>query len=225
MRSFVTVAASWLLAASIGNTAASQTILDAPPASPDPRAQYLFYLHGRAVELHGPEASTPKDGAYEYRRIVERLAGRGHVVIAELRGPETDADTYADKLAAQVRALLAAGVPASHVSIVGFSKGGFITLLTSQKLQNRYVNFVALAGCFGDVAKGTEPRTAHLKGRILSLVDYKDELCRPCATLFARNRSLGQHKEIILHDGRGHGYFFKAEPAWIDAALDWAVRR
>ena len=48
-------------------------ILEAPPATPDPAATYVFYLHGRIVQQQGRHAVSAEHGPYYYDAIVERL--------------------------------------------------------------------------------------------------------------------------------------------------------
>jgi hypothetical protein len=48
-------------------------ILEHAPSSPDPTARYLFCLHGRIIEVQGPDAVSPDFGRYEHHRII--LAG------------------------------------------------------------------------------------------------------------------------------------------------------
>ena len=104
------------------------------PEAVDPARRHLFYLHGAWVE-HGLERSHPSHGRYEYQAIVRTLAERGFVVISEARKGEIDPEAYAEKVSAQVRRLLEEGVPPSHVTVIGHSKGGSIALLAAAELR------------------------------------------------------------------------------------------
>jgi dienelactone hydrolase len=187
------------------------------PASIDPAARYLIYLHGRILEVQGRQAVSPDFGKYEYDAILKALADKGLVVISDLRGPDTDA-SYANKVAAQVRRLEAAGVPAKHITVAGFSKGGFLARATAAGLADPAVNFVLLAACGPRADPG---RAATLKGRILSVYDESDEMAGSCQRLFAPGM---QTKEVKLTTGLRHGVFFRPRPDWIDLVAGWALR-
>ena len=195
--------------------AATRTIHADVPASVDPKALYLIYLHGRILEVQGRQAVSPDFGRYEYDAILAALADKDLVIISELRGSDTGPE-YAKKVAAQVRKLEAAGVPANHITVAGFSKGGFLARATAVELADPAVNFVIMAGC------GRSPEeagAAKLKGRILSLYDESDEMAGPCARLFAPGMKT---KEVRLTTGLRHGLFFRPRADWIDLVADWA---
>jgi metallo-beta-lactamase class B len=190
------------------------------PARVDPRARYLFYLHGRILEVQGRNAVSPDFGTYQYDAILDAFATRGFEVVSEVRtsdvGPE-----YAERIAARVRKLLDAGVPPSQVTVVGASKGGFLTAATSAALGNDGVSFVVLAGC-GD---STLPLAPRLRGRMLSVYDEKDRYTPSCRETFAKATALGAKKEIVLKLGLDHGLLYTPRKEWVDAATDFARGR
>jgi hypothetical protein len=185
------------------------------PASVDPAARYLIYLHGRIVEMQGRQATSPEFGRYEYDAILKALADKGLVVISELRGPNTGA-AYAKKVTGQVRRLLAGGVPARHITVAGFSKGGFLALATSAEVGDPGVNFVIMAGCGPRADEPLKGRA--LKGRMLSLYDASDGMAGSCQKLFAPGM---ETKEVRLTTGLRHGLFFRPRPEWVDLVGDW----
>jgi dienelactone hydrolase len=167
--------------------------------------------------VQGRQAKSPDFGPYEYDAILRALADKGLVVISELRGPQTDA-SYAKRVTAQVRKLEAAGVPAQHITVAGFSKGGFLARATAAELADPAVNFVFMAAC----GRRAEPaRAGTLKGRILSLYDESDAMAGSCASLFAPGM---ETKEVELTTGLRHGLFFRPTPAWIDLVAGWALK-
>jgi hypothetical protein len=207
-----------VLCVSVQASAAAGSIHEDVPASIDPTARYLIYLHGRILEVQGRKAVSPDFGPYEYDAILKALADKGLVVISELRGPDTGA-AYAKKVAAQVRQLLAAGVPARHITVAGFSKGGYLARATSAELGDPSVSFVIMAGCG---RRAPEPSEAgKLKGRMLSLYDESDEMAGSCRELFAPGM---QTKEVRLTTGLRHGLFFRPRADWIDLLADWALK-
>lgn len=187
------------------------------PDSIDPQARYLIYLHGRILEVQGRQAVSPDFGKYHYDAILKALADKGLVVISELRGPDTDA-SYAKKVAAQVRKLVAGGVPAKHITVAGFSKGGFLARATAEGLADPAVNIVLMAACGPRADPG---RAAMMKGRILSVYDESDEMAGSCQRLFAPGM---ETKEVKLDTGLRHGVFFRPRPDWIGLVAGWALR-
>jgi hypothetical protein len=194
-------------------------ILTDVPSEIDPDARYLFYLHGAIIERAGVRPTHPEFGVYEYQQILEVFAERGFVVISEARPAGTDATRYAATVADQVRALLASGVPPRHVTVLGFSKGGAIAIISSSLLANRKVNFVFMAACGPWLASRPEI-VPH--GRLLALREASDGLVGSCEGLFARAAGDGEHEEITLELGGGHGAFYRPRPEWIDPVVEWA---
>jgi pimeloyl-ACP methyl ester carboxylesterase len=199
---------------------AAGTVLSALPKPIDPRGDYLIYLHGRILEEEGARPTSPRFGVYEYRQILDTFAGRGFTVVSEVRPKGTDIAAYAGKVAGQVRALLAGGVPPERIAVVGFSKGGGITLAAAALLKDRpKVRFVSLAGCAGG-------RKLDLPHPILSLYDSVDDLSTSCGEGFsaAPARAPFEHREIVLHVGKGHGTFYRPDPAWVEPVVEWLRR-
>ncbi len=183
------------------------------PADPDPKARYVFYLHGRILETQGRHAVSPDFGPYEYDAILEALAARGLTVVSELRKEGAGAG-FVEMVAAQVRRLKAAGVPSRHISVVGASKGAGMTLQLAAALGDPEMSYVVLAGCSVENA-------AALRGRILSIYDEKDSFQPSCARTFARATRLTARKEIVLKLGVDHGLLYKPYREWVDPAVAW----
>ncbi len=207
----------------------AQQATGAPLAKPDPAGRYLFYMHGLIVERLGPDARHPRYGNSDHAGIVQALESKGFHVIAEIRPSGTDAAQYARKVAAQVRALLAAGVPARNIAVTGFSKGGAITLTVAAILENAEIRFVVMAGCgigpfAGNFERQVEVDGPRLRGRILSLYDVADQEGGSCQKAFAKAGPVLVASEKVLNAGSGHGLFFRPQPIWIDAVADWAMQ-
>jgi len=206
--------------------AASKTSYDMP-VSIDQRARYLFFLHGTITEMQGAYARHPRHGTYDYHRMVEAFTKRGFTVISEIRPRDTDIRRYAERVARQVTDLIDRGVPPEHVSVVGFSKGGAMTLYVAAMVHHPRVTFVALAGC----GISERPRIAFerflvasasdLQGRILSLYDTKDSICGSCEAAFHRAGGNISYREIVLHVGRGHGTFYAPRKEWLAPVVEW----
>jgi hypothetical protein len=190
-------------------------ILSGPPAQPEPHATYVFYLHGRIVEQQGENAVSPDFGRYEYRSILEALAASGGTVISELRPNGTAVGPYARKVAKQIRGLLAAGVPATSITVIGASKGGAIALRISQSLPTAGIGYVLLGSC----NEGSPVSKLH--GDVLSIYEHSDPIGRSCGPSFAKSPELGKHRELEIESGLRHGFLYRPIAQWLDPALRW----
>ncbi len=198
------------------------SILNDVPAQPRPGARYLIYLHARIVEEKGSRPTDERFGTYEYQQILDTLAASGAEVIAEQRPQGTDFRQFGARVADQVRRLLAAGVPAERIAVVGFSKGGAIAMAASALLRDPKVAFVFLGPC-GDWVRGRDDMD--VRGRILSIYEASDELGTSCEPLFAQASDPGEHREIRIATGAAHGAFFRPRPEWLAPLLQWVESR
>ena len=195
-------------------------ILRGLPQPIDPGARYLIYLHNQFWETAAPGEAHPQFGPYDYEGILAAFAGRGLTVIAERRPPDADPPVSADRVARQVRDLIAAGVPAQAITVVGFSKGGAIAILASSALADDGVNVVVLAGCGRWLALRPD-LVPH--GRMLSIVEASDDVAGSCRPLFERAPPGSRTEEIELDLGGGHGAFFVPRPQWVEPTVAWAL--
>lgn len=195
-------------------------ILRALPDPIDPGARYLIYLHNRFLETAADGDVHPRFGVYDFQAILEAFAERRFWVVAERRQPGADPAAWATRVSAQVHRLLAAGVPADRITVVGFSKGGAIAILACSEIADDRVNFVFVAAC-GDWIEsvpGLEPR-----GRLLSIREASDGLADSCQPLFNRARAGAETREVELRLGGGHGAFFRPRDEWIEPVVAWAA--
>jgi acetyl esterase/lipase len=217
----IAVAGGLLLSAAPGMAQRGEILGDVP-AQPRPGARYLIYLHARIVEEKGRRPEDERFGTYEYQQILDTLAASGAEVISEQRPLGTDFRAFGSHVADQVRRLLIAGVPAERIAVVGFSKGGAIAIIASALLADSRVTFVFLAPC-GDWVKGRDD--VDVRGRILSIYEASDEMGTSCEPLFAQASNPGEHREIRIATGAGHGAFFRPRPEWLDPLLQWVETR
>lgn len=214
------VAAALLLSAAPA-LAQSGSILGDVPAEVRPGARYVIYLHGRIVEEKGPRPTDERFGIYEYQQILDTLAASGAEIIAEQRPLGTDFRAFGAHVADQVRRLLAAGVPAERIAVVGFSKGGAIAMVASALLEDPRIPFVLLGSC-GDWVQDRDD--VDVRGRILSIYEASNELGTSCEPLFQQATEPGEHREIRIETGAGHGAFFRPRPEWLAPVLEWIAR-
>ena len=55
------------------------------PLAINPLAKYIFFLHGKIVEMYGPNGIHSCFGIYDYHGIVKSFAKHGFTVISEIR--------------------------------------------------------------------------------------------------------------------------------------------
>lgn len=187
------------------------------PKKVDPSRQYLIYLHGAIIENRGPVPTHPQFGVYDYPGILDALSSRGAVVISQVRPHGTDVNAYAGVVISQVYKLLKAGVPQSHIAVVGFSKGGDIALHVSSFLRLKNIRYVLLAACW---PKPDEPRL-RLTGRVFAIYETSDTFagysCRPLTEHKDKPTSF---REIKISTGLMHGAFYRPRKQWVVPVLD-----
>ncbi|MEP4380231.1 MAG: hypothetical protein ABJ215_11125 [Alphaproteobacteria bacterium] len=196
-------------------------VLRKPPEQPDPTAKYLFYMRGRHVERAGAHGESNYPGA------LDALADKGLIVIGEVR-LDTNPGQYARKIAAQVNGMLQAGVPARNITVSGFSRGGFMTLLTSSFVENDGIKYAVMAGCG---AKGTEFRRSYeqfskrraklMRGHFFVAWDRTDTSAGDCD--LALNAADAVYRNQVYNAGAGHRLFYKPHPLWIDPLAAFAL--
>lgn len=198
--------------------AENNNIFQDVPDKPESTKRYLFYLHGLIVEVAGIRPESEEHGFYEYQLILEELAQEGFIVISEAREKGTEIKPYAEKVASQVKKLLAHGVLPEQITIIGASKGGIIAAYVSTMLQEKKLNYVFLAGLF---EKYLTDEKLKLYGNVLSIHDRADKLSITPPLYFQRSEGLGEFEEIVLSLDLGHGLIYKPYREWIDPMLKW----
>ncbi len=193
------------------------------PASIDPQARYLFYLHGKIIEDQGLPAISADYGEYEYAAILEALEAGGYEVISEQRAAGTDSVEYARRVAGQVTLLLTSGVPPTAIVVVGASQGAWIAIHVSHTLGNDKINYVLLSICSPETVQELIDDKIHLSGSVLSIYDAGDALAGSCQALFDYSEDKGtcQVEELVLQLGRGHGMLYQPLDEWVQPTLDW----
>jgi peptidoglycan/xylan/chitin deacetylase (PgdA/CDA1 family) len=183
---------------------------------------YLFFLHNRFIEGHGPLDEHTSYGRAEYQEILDRFRKDGFIVISEKRPDGTDVRIYAGKVKGQIDSLLKAGVPPENITVAGTSKGGYIAQYVSSLSRNPKLNFVFIGSSFNDDMTGVDNIT--LYGRVLSITEVSDtgRVDLSAQTRFKRSK-LENFQEILLSTFLHHGFLFKALDAWIVPTEKWAL--
>jgi hypothetical protein len=183
---------------------------------------HLIYLHGAIIEDQGPRPTHPRFGIYEYQQILDTFTAAGFDVSSEQRPARTQPQEYASRTAARVRSLLDSGVSPNEITIVGFSKGGVIAVLTALELDNPEINYVFIACCIPFLEGVVESSDGPIQGRMLSIRELSDEL-GSCNALFELASPISETVEIELSLGGGHGAFYRPQPEWVDPVVRWAL--
>ncbi len=191
------------------------------PVTIDTDRYYLFFMHGKIVEKKGLPASSKRYGDYEYQDMLDIFASHGFNVISEARGSGTDVHDYAYEVAKQVEKLIDMGVPASHITVSGFSKGGRITMVVSSLLSDKNINYVVLAGCR---LSNRYNYDLNPSGRVLSIYDSSDDTFGSCSEVFSEGKDNLFTNEIILDTGDGHGVFYTPINEWVMPIMSWAKK-
>jgi hypothetical protein len=180
--------------------------------------QYVFYSHGFIVEGTNPTPKNEKWGVYEFPSIKDALSDSEYNLIAYHRPKGTEPFSYAKLLANDVRKLLQNGVAAKHITILGFSRGAFITSISSHYLKETPVNTILLAGCGRIVSN--KYSDIKVNGDFLSIYEKSDG-ASTCKKLKERSTALKSFKEIAIDTGKEHGAFYRPMPEWIVPVKRW----
>jgi pimeloyl-ACP methyl ester carboxylesterase len=181
--------------------------------------RYVIFLHGLIAEGTDPRPVHPENGVYDFPAIKQALfKDGGFNLIAQQRPKNADIGTYTAMLERWVRQLLAAGVPASRITIVGFSQGSYITAYSADRLRETGIHTALLGSCSnGDITTSGAPLV--LGGDLLNIYETTDSV-RECGVLAQRSR-LSSFKEVAITTGKKHGAFFQPRREWIDPLKAW----
>ena len=151
--------------------------------------------------------------------VLDKFRQEGVVVISEQRPKGTNGNIYAVKVSKQIDSLLKKGVPASHITVAGTSKGAYITMFVSGIMKNTEINYVIIGVCTGNEVMDD---SVHLFGNILSVYE-KSDIYHSCQKVKAKPGNDVKHfKEIELQTGLKHGFLYQAMDEWIKPTAAWA---
>lgn len=198
---------------------ASLTLAAAFPLTIQAADKHLFYIHGCCISKVG-------GGAYE--AIVDDLRNSGFRVAFDLRTDDSDTEiqAYAAKVAAQVKDLLSGGVAPERITVSGYSLGAVTAMYAAIAIANPDVNYVLLAGCPGKGARSFDIDYARVQGRVLSIIDTKDDKFGTCKE---RLPSSALQQEVAFDSGLGHAVFRSADEKsiklWKDPLMSWSEKK
>lgn len=195
------LAATAIFVLSMAAPASAGAVHTDVPETVDPNARYLIYLHGARPESFPLSEPHPTRGIFKYNKIVSAFAAGGLEVISELRIEKTNPRRYArTRTLEQVKALIAKGVPAHHITVAGFSKGGLMALIVATQAKQPKqpkLNIVNMAGC----GKGQFRKA------------YENFLANDASKMSGAKSAQLAFEEIVLEVGAGQDTFYTPRKA------------
>jgi len=198
-------------------TCFSGEIYDSFPKTINPEANYVFYSHGKIVEGTNARPIHSRWGVYEYPKVKQAMVDDSYHLIAYHRPANTDAKLFAQKLVKDIHKLINAGVSEENISLVGFSRGGEITMLVSNLLKSRKIKTILLASCSKHLRGNKDYK---LYGQIYSIYEVSD-VVGSCQFLVDDNSTVDVFKEIAINTGEEHGAFYRPASEWIIPLKIW----
>lgn len=182
------------------------------------REKHIFYLHGMIVETQGVHAVSSTFGPYEYTAILDSLGVTGAVVHSEVRTPETDFQVFCNRVSKSIDSLTRNGIPPTHITVIGASKGGMMAMQISQQ-NTQPVNYVLLGA--GSV-HSEQTYKGSLHGRILGIYEASDAIAdRDYSFWIARSPEAERFDQLQLQTGLGHGFLYRPIAEWLIPAREW----
>lgn len=179
--------------------------------------KYVFYSHGRIVEGTNPTPINTRWGLYDFPKIKAALTSEQYNLIAYHRAKNTKPRDFAHKLANDVKSLIKQGVKPENISLVGFSRGGEITILASSYLKLPTINIVLLGTC-NSFMKGHAEFT--VVGNVHSIYETTDGN-GSCQFLVAQSAQVKNMQEIAISTGKEHGAFYLPLAEWVVPVKAW----
>jgi predicted alpha/beta superfamily hydrolase len=200
------------------NDAFAANIYSQVPNTINPKAKYIFYSHGYIVEGGNPKPVHPTWGEYDYPGILDALAKIDAVIISEHRALNTKPIDHAQKLQAQVKQLINGGVKPRNITLLGFSRGGFITALVSSELKIPDINYALFAACTTGLSNNEE---VILTGHVLSIYETSDSVGSCEKAIQRAPQDVSSFKEHSISTGQEHGAFYRPNDVWITLLKSW----
>lgn len=196
--------------------AIGMTLLFALSWSAHAAEKHLFYMNGCCIN---------KVGTGGYDAIAKELRNAGFNLVFDVRNDDGSATVEAEiaRVAGQVKDLLAKGTAPENITVSGYSLGSASTLFVSIAVANPKVNYVLLAGCPGPTARAFDIDYAKVQGRVLAIVDAKDDRFGSCKERLPESVL---QKEVTIDSGKGHAVFRlgdeKHMKLWKEPLESWA---
>lgn len=181
--------------------------------------RYVFYSHGSVVEGENPTPVGPVWGRYDFPAIKQALKDPAYHLIAYHRPAKQRPYDFANRLANDVNRLIQHGVKAHNITLLGFSRGGALSILASHALAPVEINTIALAGC-GELLRNNPKIRFH--GHVLSIYETTSKAAS-CQYVMDRGSKVKSFKELPITTGKGNGAFYLPKNAWVDPVKAWIL--
>ncbi len=208
------------------------------PVNPDPNGRYMFLMFGLQTEFMGPDSYNQMyQKKYETTALAKAFSELGYTVIVEMRPRNTVEEEYGDKIATQVKQLIAQGVKPANIVVAGHSKGAVITLVAAGILAQKEIKYVVMAGCaLPSTTRIANINPRHLyvgflekyapkaQGEMLSLYDKEDNEFQTCQEYGKAATGLNLIEKKVdtrSSPGKGHAAFYSPDPQWFNLVVEW----
>ena len=194
------------------------TLLIACGTSIKNKKKYIYYLHGRIVEIQGKDAVSEEYGKYEFDSIVKALSAVNHIIIAEIRTENVDYLDYANKVSKEIDNLIKEGINPTDITVIGASKGAIIASHISNINLNP-INYIFLAGN-NEYQEKNNYWTFH--GQVLCFYDLSDSIAGGNYDYWKNKENYTtKFEQIELKTKLGHGFLYKPLNSWIEPTRKW----
>ena len=190
------------------------------PGSIHAGERYVIYSHGFIAEGDDPKPVSPQYGLYDFTAIKEAIFSSGGFNLIAYQRPKSLDDSYVETLKSWVKRLIDGGVKPSRITLVGFSRGAYLTVSASNDLADVGINTALLAICEKGEVSGAP--SLSLGGNLLSIYEKSDSM-GTCNKLAARSHLIS-FKEVEISTGKKHGAFFQPLPQWLEPLKAWIAK-
>ncbi len=184
--------------------------------------KYIYYLHGRIIEIQGKNAISEEYGKYEFDSIVNVFKDSNSIVIAEVRTENVDYLQYANKVSKEIDSLVKLGIKSKNITVIGASKGAIIASNISN-INSNPINYVFLAGN-NDYQEEHNDWKFH--GQVLCFYDDSDNIAGKNYDYWKNKPNYATKFEQIKIDKKiGHGFLYKPYKEWVEPAKKWILNQ
>ncbi|WP_339887598.1 hypothetical protein [uncultured Flavobacterium sp.] len=182
--------------------------------------KYIYYLHGRIIEIQGKNAVSDEYGKYEFDSIVNAFKDSNSIVIAEVRNENVDYLQYAKKVSKEIDSLVKSGIKSKNISVIGASKGAIIASNISS-INSNPINYVFLAGNNNYQEEHNEWK---FHGQVLCFYDDSDTIAGKNYDYWKNKPNYTTKFEQIKIDKKlGHGFLYKPYKDWVEPTKKWIL--
>lgn len=175
------------------------------PQAYSPDKKYVIFMHGNNVYKTSDAGTAERE---KNRMIAEQIAALGYSVILDQRDYGVKVYDHSLMVAKRIKQMIADGVPASHITVMGFSSGSNGAFYIAATLLNPELGYVYLAGCHQRIS-------GFPRGEMLALYERRDgQEFGSCESQVAKVSSGVKYEEKMYDTGTGHKFFTAYDELW-----------